>query len=921
LNAAGLGRERRPKRIPEHFLTLFATFLLTIFLNPIASGAAVTIGPEASVPLLSSSQYHDSVSRQPDDGSVQKLNPPVFSWLYYENPALLYYPYQDTRVFNLQLTTNGNFSSLLWNYTTSNNFFNFLPSITNSDGSTFTGTNYWRVVYWNSNQSLAMGTSAVQTFTMPASAALFDRSAFGKSSYLISVCGTHPHMLLTPATASAFSAYLRSSSYSGFVPGYGYPSYTNFFTITTNSDMWTSDYHMTNDPNWQGFIDYFVPLAMSFWADTNQWYTNGILNYQPSVGTVMTNWCDQARIWNYDLVESYGGNMIDKMQSLAIAYDMFYPILTPEQRANVLSFLETEAQYFIYNDWYFIGSQNNNRYFTNTLQCNFSSAAKMAESHMRNDQVGLINCMAGMGESPILRECFNYFMGYYIAQFDPFQASTEGRGYSLVQNFAFGRQYGPWVVANIMFKNMALSNAPVYTWVGDMMQHQNPTGFRYHLDAWGQRSCSDLDGCFTYEQTEFDYTTWAVAACLMGRGDYLRQYRRNSALNNGFTTDNPWLQVIVPLYFPVPMESDASTNAFVDVVRGWAIASAKLPTDWDTYTNGVGFIYQARPSAAGRNNGDFSDGSVEMWAYGADITSCGAGSYEQAALLHNGLFVDGIGANNPIPSVAYPVCAKITGFTNCADYAYVASDITHALNITNWAGGGSGNLQSVRPNRDYLAASNARPYIVSVTRNIVFPHRKYWVIYDHFVTSQNAHFQWKWNVWSTNCTVNGAGFTYTATNNYNSSPVAVYVQHITDPTQLMLTNLSSPENPRGTNNLCYAKMNPFSGESYAGTNDWYDGPSGDLQRYWANTIWVQNKTATTNWHFLSVVYPVKPGQLPPTITRVDDNTVQVKQGTGSNTDTDTISFDPTTQAPTLNLSGPSLGSSRLAPPFGLQVSP
>jgi hypothetical protein len=111
-------------------------------------------------------------------------------------------------------------------------------------------------------------------------------------------------------------------------------------------------------------------------------------------------------------------------------------------------------------------------------------------------------------------------------------------------------------------------------------------------------------------------------------------------------------------------------------------------------------------------------------------------------------------------------------------------------------------------------------------------------------------------------------------------------------------------------NLC--KYNPFTGENYFGLDK-------DAGPYYNSTIWVYNRTPTTNWHFLSVVFPVKWGQLPPLITRLNDYSVQVQEGLN----TDVITVDPSTQPPTftLNLSGPSLGPTRLSAPANLRVVP
>jgi hypothetical protein len=147
-------------------------------------------------------------------------------------------------------------------------------------------------------------------------------------------------------------------------------------------------------------------------------------------------------------------------------------------------------------------------------------------------------------------------------------------------------------------------------------------------------------------------------------------------------------------------------------------------------------------------------------------------------------------------------------------------------------------------------------------------------------------------------------FTYTATNFFNGSNVTVYVKHIVDPTQMSMLNLV------GTN---YAVINPYTGENLVSATSIINGPR------WNNTIWVSNNNRTNNWHFMSVVYPVKAGQPAPTITRIDDNHVRVQCGAND----DTIGVDPSTSPPTfsISLTGPALGGARPAPPTNLRTVP
>ena len=234
--------------------------------------------------------------------------------------------------------------------------------------------------------------------------------------------------------------------------------------------------------------------------------------------------------------------------------------------------------------------------------------------------------------------------------------------------------------------------------------------------------------------------------------------------------------------------------------------------------------------------------------------------------------------------------ASITAYTNCSDFTFAQADLTKSFARTNWLNGGYQNIT----HPFYTFATNSRPYISNVTRCVLFEHKKYLVLYDHFETTQPAKFEWKWNCWS-NATVNtnACSFVYFPTNKFKTN-ITVYVQHITDPTTMTLTNLASPlGHVYGTNLDNYAKVNPYTGENYNGAGDPQGNGSDSVRDYWQDTIWVENKSATTNWNFMTVVIPVKWGDPTPAITRVTDNTVHVQWGAID----DVISVNETSVSP------------------------
>jgi hypothetical protein len=754
-----------------------------------------------------------------------------------------------------------------------------------------------------------MATSAVHSFTVAANAEKWNRSMFADPNYLIGVGANHPHMLFFATNRDAVSKFLQVSVWP--TPGTYFLSTTNdAYNLITNV-WWNNESLFTNLNNWEQYSYFLTEVAFTYQLTTNA----TIAAADP--GRMLDTYITTLRRRNYDRMEAYNLNA-QVPQQIGECYDWLYPIMTPAQRSNVLNFMESEAQYFVFEDWLYTGTvPNTNRIYTNTLAVKYGSQFREGESHSRNSQVGLALCMAGMGESPILRGLFSYYMSYYIAQFDPFQGD-DGRAYNSAQNFLMTRQFPPFLMASILFPDAKLTNAPVYNMLAHLFAYLEPVGYGGDNElepwCWGVQGGSDQQGPY---KTQWQYTRFYDAALLLQSGPVLRQYNRSRTFT-GTAPEAPfWIEAFLPYYWHPPAESDWPDTYWYDIVHGWAISMSHPPTDWAAFTNGVGFIYQARPSAAGRINATFTDGQIELWAYGAHITAGGSGNYEEHSMFQNtSLMVDGIGYNNPNPAVSDPWYSCITAFTNTADFTYVSSDLTKAFARTNWNSFGYQNVQQ----RFYAQATNSRPYISGVNRSVIFPHKKYLVIYDQMQTTQPAHFQWKWNVWRPTAVVNtnNCSFTYPASNTRNGSNVMVYVSHIVDPSTMTLTNMTTGSQLYGTNHLNTAKINPITGENYNDASMDVYAPD-RYWPYWGHSIWVQNKTATTNWHFLTVVYPVKWGQPAPTITRIDDYTVHVQQGAND----DVISIDPSTSVPTvsLNLTGPSLGPSHLSPPSDLRVAP
>ena len=881
-------------RWPAYFLAgifrksiVVGTLSVSAFIIASTSFAAtvpptMTIGPEAAVPLPSSALWKGIIGDQPSDDEVQNYNPPVFKWIYMENGTKGTLQ-TDVRTFQFQLSTNADFSSLYWNIACSNNFYNFLPPITNSDGTAYLGTNYWRIVYQAADGTTVVGTGPVHRFTISPTAVTWDRSMLADTNYLLGIATAHPHMWFNPANVGAMASFLKNNSW---------PTYGRSFSSTTNDagyyqkQTWWANSGITNIPNTQLWKAVTAAQSVAFayymTGSNAMWDINGAAQTLDWFATAFRQQGDDLR--DPYLVDTGTEN------TFATAYDWLYPFMSPMQRSNVLYTMESIASYCAFSDYWGYMSQPavTNRIFTNKLQTIYFSSMKIASSHERYcAPVGLEFAIAGMAESPRLLSLFPMFMNYSLAQFDPYQGD-EGRGYAEQDNFKYDREFGAAALSTVIFPEAKLWVNPVFTNLAAFFANWEPVGFRAAMDPWG-----DLGYDF---KSQWFHTRYYDLALITQSGAVLRQFNRSSAFRTIGPDVFPLLgEAFLPFYFPKPIEADWTDSSYLDPVRGWAISSSARPSDWGAFTNGVGFAFQARPAGSRIEHSSFTDGQVELWAYGADCTAGGAATgYAKHPMYYNGLLVNGIGMMNP-ESPADPYYSRIIEFTNTQSFTYVAGDITKGYNRSNYDTTGLENMTFPF----YTYATNQVPYVSGVQRHVVFPHKKYLVIYDQMQTAIPATFQWLWHVLEPTTVVNptNCSFTYTCTNEYNGSNVTVYVQHIVNPALMTVTNLA------GTS---YCKYNPFTKENYLGADN-------DTGPYCNGSIWAYNNAPTNNWHFLTVVYPVKWGDAAPTITRIDDYTVKVETHGIS----DTISFTPGSSQPSVSLqlqAGPQ-------PPQNLHVVP
>jgi hypothetical protein len=694
----------------------------------------------------------------------------------------------------------------------------------------------------NSNATQVIATSAVRTFTMPADAVKWDRSMFTNTAWLISKTALHPHLYFTSAERPAVLKWCQTSQWAS-----AWLAISNRAFQTITQTWW-------NTPAARDLYDWpwrIAEIALVYLLTTNSF----LLSADPMEAATQF-----AEYWfsnRFDLQESNE----DKLGLMALIYDWLYPHMTGVQRTTVRSAIESTCRYFLHSYWWFGDPAPPDRNYLPPSKISAGSAAMLGSSHpTRAAGAGLMCALAAMGESEFLRALFPYVMNYSIAQFGPYVDDggpiNQGRGY-LQGQLGWGRA-APSILASSVFPEARLQSNPRWRGIVEFMMHMEPILFSQVNEPWG-----DLGkGRPTYWLSYYMRDLALYAQSAEGWRHYLR------AIENSDRYIGPpdVRQLLIPYRFPPPGEAAAST-VFVNPDGGWAISASKPPNSYDAYTNGVGFITHARPRGSEVNHSEFTDGEVQMWAYGATITDGGVGSYRKHPMYHNCLLVDGIGTWLPQRPL-HDWFSRLIAWTNTDAFTYVAMDITRAFNRSNFTIGGY-NLNNAAVN---FYSTHKVPHVSLVERHIVFPRKKYWVIFDRLQTTSNATFTWKWNVLEPTAVVNtntvvGAntnswGFSYSCTNHYNGSNVFVFVGHVSDPGALSVIHLAGTD---------YARYNPITGEDYGATD-------GDPNPRWNHTIWVSNSTKTTNWHFLSVVFPRRWDMREPEIQGIpgDNSAVRVK---------------------------------------------
>ena len=163
-------------------------------------------------------------------------------------------------------------------------------------------------------------------------------------------------------------------------------------------------------------------------------------------------------------------------------------------------------------------------------------------------------------------------------------------------------------------------------------------------------------------------------------------------------------------------------------------------------------------------------------------------------------------------------------------------------------------------------------HLEKMKRHMLMMRDKYFVVFDECEASVPSQFTWVYHVidpsWSWPDTAKPE-FMYEVGN------VDVYLKQIGNPASLDIETWIESED---------SHTNPITGETFA---DLYVADPATFLATAPRKLWISNATESETQTFLTVIYPVKDGDPVPTITRINDLTVEVTCGG----ETDIVTFD------------------------------
>jgi len=817
--------------------------------DTLSSDRPVIINEKALLPDNPRTHFSRSVNDAPVDGEVLCLNPPRFRWRYHPegNRGGLF-------TFVFQVAKEPSFENPVIDVTTPFNFYNTIAPF---EG---TGPFYWRVGYSkgcgsgtdDTGWEIPMIWSPARSFRLTCDALKWDRSMLAHPDFSTK---PHPRIILSNENLTKLRALAETDAISR----------RYFEEIRKRADKaltedWYVHFPATDRENATRAF-HSMARDLSFVAFMHR--MTGDEKYASVKQRALT--LASYPIGGLSSPEPFGEGIEDTTHNaefIALLYDWLYPVLTPSERRVFVRSLEWRIDHFV-NDfaWKHKNDEYLQAYYGDApVVHTYGSLSTIPLSHsFEGIWVTFPAALAIYEDSHVARECFhlcvNWMVGVGSAHgFD--EGWNEGPGY--------GNSKLKWLTNSMLYLDSVFPEFEVgkNPWLRRMCEYFRritPVGMKYA--PWGHHSNDQS----YYESGHI--SNFRRLAYLIQDGALLHNWREKVG-PEGLSSHRIWTEFSLKAFYETPSDRIEDDPVGLFPLSGTVMAGTNAPSTSECYETSVGMIFQCRPLGA-YSHTFACENSFHIYGYGEDLSYAAGTSGQEPhsfhSMSHNTVLIDGYGQSQTHP----PETARVgflRAFQRGDGYVYWAGDATNAypgyplVRPADWW-----------PSHDLVYRFRALNYLKRFIRHVVFLRGKYFVIFDDLACDRPAQYSWLYHILPHEpIRFVKDGWTI----DYTVGDVPVRIVHTANRDNLEFIDMRGPDGFK----------NPLNDEDY--TNDLARVEVREKHQIAGHNLYISNKTKEKEFHFLSVIAPVKPGDSFPEITRLDDWTVNI--------DGDIVSFDPKT---------------------------
>jgi hypothetical protein len=819
------------------------------------------IGDEALIKPDSRMLFSTYVNNSPGDGMVAEVNPPRFRWYYLPNPLTLGDSLIRPSIFRFQVAENKDFKDPIVDVDTELNFYNELAPF--PEGRIY----YWRVGYILHGEKEPSSWTKTFTVNIPAGTLKWDRTALKNPTF-----EGYPRLLFNK------SQLLELKSLAAKDPVFQNDIIGAAERMTEHK--WWNNWPKTDLDKPDYIYGFYFKLcreltktAFAYLITRDEKYKN-ILGIWKTIASYPIGGASSPELMGVG-ADSEDNTSITEY--LACVYDWFYHDYTREDLAIFEKSLQWRLEAWMY-DFPWGGSL-----YTGGKDDPKLSSSSLAISGYGHSWEGALDtypaALVLYEKSETARKYFSWLANYMIAVGE---RVAQNDGYDLGAHY--GLSHMKWLLYQLMYLNKAvpelqLGKNPLYRKYGEFFIGLVPVGMEYsHFGRIASHGAG----------VEMRKEVFNLLAYLTGDGEILKNWLNVTGNERKFNW-RQWIHVAAPLQLDEDLEPTSSTKTkYIFPAIGYVMAHSHNPSDREAFEKGVGVIFCAKSARGDRYN---NENAFQIYAYGEHLNFGGhsgdENSYGHQTIAHNTIMVDGIGQTLTEEFRQQGFRAAVLAYQEGENYTYWMGDATSAYpkqtEIVTKPGTWSEMTQL-----DYdssLFGDKGAPQLERFRRHMLFMRDKYLIIYDDLKTKPErpSRFSWRYRVLP-QCEMSYDS--HEGMLSYSMGDVSVTIKHIAFPESLEFLDMKDLDQFK----------NPITGYDYLKMNKW-TAQAMEVEKYRKkvaqHNLWLTTKEPVSDHHFLTVIYPVKPGTEPPVITRLDNHTAKIESGGES----DIVSFDKNTEHP------------------------